>query len=82
MYEDLGKTSSVLENRPLIFNSLLWVWEAFWRLCAARQVGQGPGPISFSDIRAYCELFKVKNPRHFVSCIQALDAVWLESVSK
>ena len=77
--------SSVLEARPEVFQSLQWVWQGFWDLHFTRPVGLGIQPITFSEIKAYCELKRIvrrSDVDEFIALIRRMDAACLNWFSK
>ena len=73
------ETSEILNEQPIITLSLLWHWEAFWELSAARSRGFGAQPLQHSQIVAYCQLqeFDKVESRDLSYVIRAMDRVWL-----
>ena len=60
------------------------IWEAFGVLSATRGRGFGAQPITFSEIEAYCVLYKIEleDRKDFVFFITGLDEYLLEWHSK
>lgn len=55
-----------------------FVWEVFRGLGQARAYGMGPCPISWSDIRAWRDLYGIKLSHLHLYVIRRLDSVWLK----
>lgn len=72
-----GKPAPALENMPEIFDDLLYVWDAFWRLHRRRQIGMDICPLGVCDIMEYAKVFKVPRPRDFFEYISAMDNEFL-----
>lgn len=55
------------------------LWGAFNRLSKQRSWhANGPNPITFAEIEAYCRVMRLPlEPRH-ISILLAMDAVWLD----
>ncbi|WP_235829668.1 phage tail assembly chaperone [Frigidibacter oleivorans] len=54
------------------------IWQAFGELSRARTYhAAGPNPITYSDIRAWCDLMRLPLEPPHVRAITAMDAAWL-----
>ncbi|MBB4123282.1 phage tail assembly chaperone [Martelella radicis] len=61
-------------------SELLWQW--FCELSATRTWNaNGPNPISFAEIIAYCRVTGWPISRVHVDILQAMDAAWLKQVA-
>lgn len=61
---------------------LLWLWETFHDLSAARQVSaSGPNPILYQEILAWGHLFGHQFSIWEVDALRALDSAWLIAVA-
>lgn len=71
----------ILNSKPELFADLLWIWEAFMVLSAARQVGMSsPQPIPVSELFAYCrynQIYDVVDREELLHHVQKLDMVYL-----
>jgi hypothetical protein len=67
------------DNRPVIFEDLVPVWNAFWALSDARDVGWGANPIRASDVLAHLSLSNVSKDERgeWYALIRYLDALYL-----
>ena len=62
---------------------LLHVWEWFCELDAARAGGGlGPGPLTWSEIEAYCRLRYLNPSKEELACLQGADRARLEVLAK
>jgi len=57
---------------------LEWYIEAFYELSSERQFGMGIGPIPFSSIVTYAEVFEINDFDDFHYVIRILDKVYLD----
>jgi len=54
------------------------LWDAFRALSRTRSYhSAGPNPISYAEIRAWCELMQVPLQPQHVEIIMAMDAAWI-----
>lgn len=53
------------------------LWEMFRELSAARTSGFSPNPLSWTDIRSYCELLDIRLTGFDLMVIRRLDLTWL-----
>ncbi|AXQ69189.1 tail assembly chaperone [Caulobacter phage CcrBL9] len=64
-----------------IYDDLIWAWNAFWRLSAARDIGfDRPNRIKVSEVKAYADLKRL-NPykaSDLLFYVDALDERWME----
>jgi hypothetical protein len=67
---------------PDLPTALAYLWQAFAHLSQRRQVGFGPSPIMWSEIRAYCDLSGLKLRPWEVFTILDLDDVYLTDRAK
>lgn len=56
--------------------------ESFWELSSERSFGFGVGPIPFSSIMKYCEIFEIENVDDFLFYIRQLDQVFISFKNK
>ncbi len=76
--------TKLAKEEPVVESAFVWIWEAFWKLNAARPGGFGPSAIPLTEVAAYCNLFRVNSHRErslLVHCIQAMDAEYLRLIS-
>lgn len=59
-------------------DDLLTIWDAYWTLANSRRVGFSLSYIPFSEIKAYVDLFPVGDVEFFVTCLHALDTVYVD----
>ncbi len=69
-----GKDVPEWTNRPILFEDLQRIWEAFWILHRSRRssISGSPEPISVSEMIAYAKCFNIPVKR-FVDAVQILD---------
>jgi hypothetical protein len=74
----------MLTGQPELYETLVWVWEAYIALDRSRQFGfNGPQPIMLSDIEAYSRLHSIEDRSDLIRYIQLMDGVYLShSVEK
>lgn len=77
-----GSVLPALGNRPIVPAHLDYIWEGFWCLMSSRNIGFGMGPIPLTEIKAYIELFAIKDVSLFVTCIRAMDSQYLRQKSE
>lgn len=54
------------------------IWSAFCRLSEARSWhANGPNPISYAEIEAYCRVAKMPLGPSHISIVRALDGIWV-----
>lgn len=84
--EEDGIEPKALQDRPELPESLLFVWNAWWALCADRAMGfGGAGPIPFSAVDRYATRFGVHDQddfETFAALIAAMDDVFFAAQSK
>jgi hypothetical protein len=70
-----------LDEEPILFSHLSWVWEGFSELNYRRGVSMsGPVPITMTDIEAYCRYRQIYTPverDRFLLYLRALDQDWM-----
>ncbi len=77
-----------LDDKPEIFEDLLYAWSGFAQLSASRQRGMGATPISVADIYAWLEINSINSTAdsdektEFLLLIQALDAYWIKWIEQ
>lgn len=73
-----------LDKRPELMAGLEFVMRAFYDLSTDRQIGMAPGPIPFSSIARYGELFEMATGElmEFKYMIVRMDDAYLEYLSK
>lgn len=54
------------------------VWSAFIALCGTRQTGMAANPITFQEIKAWCELHNTKLRPWEVTALRRLDAIYIK----
>lgn len=74
-----GKAGSAPEI-PLDGNAILEVFQDLSRSRGATQ--NGPLPITFLEIKAYCELYDLQLDPVELNIIQHMDSTWLDEVGK
>lgn len=76
-----GETLPFMDRRPRLKDELIPFWDAFFVLSNSRShTGFGPNPVSFADLKAYLELFEVREEDDiddFIFFIQLLDGIYL-----
>lgn len=81
MKEEKGIKTSTLDDKPELFQDLLWLWRGFNWLSTRRAYGfSGPLPITASDMHAYCQMasiYREDDVHQFLDIIPKLDDVWL-----
>lgn len=68
-----------------IYDDLIWVWNAFWRLSAARDIGfDRPNRIKVSEIKALAELKRLAPHKaaDLLFYVDVLDECWMEHAEK
>ena len=76
-----GKSSEILNERPVITLSLGWLWSAFLELSASRAYSSGgANRIQHSEILSYCVFQEIegKERRDLLYCMRMMDNVWIE----
>ncbi len=80
-----GETPFALLHKPELLPWLSWYWEAFWLLSPARAIHQGSiGNIPLSEMRAYMEIFQLKDNEAkwlFIRMMYALDSFYVKRVN-
>lgn len=76
-----GKNPPALENKPVLPYYLREYYQAFHMLNGSRRLGMVAGPIPFSEILAYLQIYPTHDVDLFVYLIFAMDAGYLESKS-
>jgi hypothetical protein len=78
--EDEGFMPAALADRPLLFDHLIFVWEAFNALSGDRQSGLGViGQIPFVAIDRFADRYGIADRDEFACFhghIKAMDRVW------
>lgn len=78
-----GKRVRALDNQPVLWEHLEFIWEAFHRLQARRpDTGMGISPIPMQEIEAYAAREGVEDARRFVFMIEMMDVSFRASVLK
>lgn len=71
-----------MEDKPEIEDRLIFYWDAFHALSAARQSGMnGPQAISLAEVASYCSMASVADPTArmtLLEMVQAMDGAYLE----
>lgn len=82
MEEETGQRPAALDRRPEVDPAYAEEWETFWLLAGDRTPGfDGPGPIPYRAISAYCRDTGMTDPEDFLPfcrLIQAMDAAGLK----
>lgn len=68
------------EDSVKIYADLVWVWNAFWRLAASREVGfDRPYRIKLSEVKAYADLHRLTpcQAQTLLFYVDQLDARWM-----
>lgn len=66
-------------KKPRAPDAGMALMQVFGQLAASRSWhSNGPNPISFADIEAYCRLMRLPLRPDHISIIQALDHIWTE----
>ena len=74
-----------MQSRPVLFDDLVPVWNAFATLSAHRQSGWSAAPIAVSDIHAWLSIYGVTDTdlrMEYFELISAMDSFWLEHMAK
>ncbi|UTU07839.1 pre-tape measure chaperone protein [Caulobacter phage C1] len=70
------------ENKQIeVYTDLIWVWNAFWRLSAARDIGfDRPNRIKVSEVKAYADLKRLAPHKasELLFYVDVLDECWME----
>lgn len=78
-----GIDIKTLDDEPEVSPHLFWIWKAFTELNYRRNVGfNGPLPITFQDIHAYCSLkgiYSLGDRERLLRFIDVLDKKWMQS---
>jgi hypothetical protein len=61
---------------------VMYLWESFLELNSTRQSGMGVNAISYSEIKAYCELTQTRFSPYEIKVIKMLDRAFLEHYNK
>lgn len=61
---------------------VMYLWESFLELNSTRQSGMGVNSISYSEIKAYCDLTQTVFSPYEIKVIKMLDRVFLEHYNK
>jgi hypothetical protein len=59
-----------------------YLWDVYQELHFGRQVGFGPGPLTYEGISAWCWLNGVKLSPWELGTVKAVDALYLTEVTK
>jgi len=74
-----GRKVTALKKRPVLFEDLNEVWDAFIQLHRSRAVGFTQNPISVRDITAILDLYEVRDYEartEWCELIMAMDAAY------
>lgn len=76
---DAGRTVPAIENRPTGLG-YLWIWTGFIDLGTCRTYGTIPGPIPWTAIQKYVEVYGFSDLEAYIfhSVVSHLDNLWLE----
>ena len=81
MRERFGRAETVEDPEIPDDGEHIWTW--FWMLAARRQSGiNGPQPISYADIMAWCQMTGELMLREELAIIIRMDDSYLSSISK
>jgi hypothetical protein len=75
-----GEPTPALEDRPVLYEDLLYVWQAFNELHTGRQSGFGPAPFAPGDILAWMNIHgftEVEERVELYELLLAMDSTWL-----
>jgi hypothetical protein len=75
-----GREVPALKNKPVLYEDLLPIWDAFLQLNASRQGGFGPAPILNSEILAWLDIVGYTDAevrREFYELIRRVDSAWM-----
>ncbi len=85
-YEETGVKPEGLRNRPVLDYRQVYYYNIYQRVAGSRRVSMsGALPIPVSEIRSYCDLFKIHNVEHIEAIfdrITHLDSVYLDHAHK
>lgn len=80
-----GNIVPALSAKPVLFEDLIWIWEAFCMLNKCRNVGMmGPDPIPFAEMRSMADELELDSSTRFrfFDRISFIDRVYLEYCQK
>jgi hypothetical protein len=71
----------VLNDEPVIYQDIIWLWDAFLLLSGTRPMGfGGPTAIPLQEILAYSKIYAIEDHEEleeFTWTIRILDSEWL-----
>ncbi len=86
--EHLRQVEKTTGERPVELDAseppgnLCYIWECFWDLHSGRGAGMsGPLPISWLDIKAWCDLHRRELDSFELGAIRGMDNAFLEAVN-
>lgn len=68
-------------DQPEFPEDARYVWEWFCRLSSRRQVGMGPGPLTWPQIESFFRVLGIDPNEWEVRAIERLDDAWLGSLA-
>ena len=77
--------SEELNERPSVFLSIRWIWDAFFVLSAVRtNSGIGPNPIQMSEIFVYCQINDIvgTDVSYLSRAIMQMDLIFIAWINK
>jgi len=79
-----GEKVKALQNRPMLDEQTVYVWQMFCELHQARTYGYSANPISFADMGVLFDIYQLgpETQHECFELIQALDAEWLKQNAK
>lgn len=82
---DKGHDVPALDNKPVLFDDLIPVWEAFGILSKQRRIAPAPNRISITEVECWCEMNQIHDPEEklwYFKMIGALDDVWMKKAAR
>jgi hypothetical protein len=76
-----GKPVPKLDDRPVLYEDLVYHWNCFWHLNATRRSGFGIERISYSEMSAYMDIHKITDTAQrirFAERMAYFDSLFLE----
>ena len=77
---DRGEKVEALENQPVLYEDLFYIWEMFWTLSNAREVGWQVCPFRLSDIFALLDERELEGDDRAEAfrLLRKMDDAWLK----
>jgi hypothetical protein len=82
-YEHIEKTTGIYPGPDLkIPTSLQYLWDFFTDLNSSRGSGWGNAPLTYTEIKSWCELYEIHLSGWELSTLKQMDSKFLQSVGK